>query len=87
MIRQLNQIHLVSNVAIPCLSSISIPMVYADTIIGKDANHVEKNDNTKPMYNLPLKSPHQSIIRFIVLNILNYYSFPDTDTAQSLAPI
>jgi hypothetical protein len=56
--------------ALPSLADVSkSPMVYAATITGMAANRWEKKENTNPAYNFPLNSPHQSMIRFNVLNI------------------
>ena len=46
----------------------------------------EKKVMTKPRYSLPLNSPHQSMIRFTVLNMI-YASFAAVDTAQFFAPM
>ena len=41
---------------------------------------------TNPRYSLPLNSPHQSMMRFTVLN-MGHASFSADDTAQLLAPM
>ena len=79
-------IHDVSNGVPAICDSIRRPIVYAASPRGSAVKMCEKNVIRNPRYNFPLNSPHQSIIRFTVLNIA--YAFPSADvTAQFFAPM
>ena len=83
MARKLKPAHLLSK-AVPCfVQSMKSPTVYAATVTGMTANKWEKKENTKPMYSFPLNSPHQSMIRFNVQNIVYCTSF----SAGSVLPL